>query len=397
MAKVVMFESFLKEYRVPFCKGLVEYLRHQGVDLQIVFGQPDRVHSRDTDIVEELDGATKIRNRFIYCRNSSLVWHPVLRFVRGADLVIVHQGNKHIANHLLLLLRKACGFRLAFFGHGRNFQHPKPNCLAEKIKRIYSRRADYWFAYNDKSKAVLQDIGFPEDRITAVQNAIDVKQLIEAYDSIDAFEAEATQAELGIGPDDVVGVYCGRFYHDKEMDFTLACAREIHRRDKRFHFILIGDGAETGKITDFCTDNPKWAHYVGPRYGREKARYFKIAQCQLMPGAVGLSVVDSFAFLTPLITRDIPQHGPEIDYLKHDQNGLMAANNAKAYVDAVVGYIQDAQCRERLVQGCHAARAQYTIENMVTRFGEGICSALSQMGRSPGECDVKEREKCPTH
>jgi L-malate glycosyltransferase len=381
MAKVVMFESFLKDFRVPFCEGLVEYLRPRGVDMQIVFGQPDRFHSHDSDIVQDLPCATRIRNQYFYFPGFSLVWHPVLKYVRGTDLVIVHQGNRHIANHVLLLLRRALGFGLAYFGHGRNFQHARPNCLAERFKRVYSRRADYWFAYNDKSKAVLRGIGVPEDRITAVQNAIDVTQLIKDYDSVSPAETQAIREELGISSDDLVGLYCGRFYRVKEMDFTLACAREIHRRDDRFHFVLIGDGVEAGNIRDFCRVNPSWAHYVGPRYGRDKAKYFKIAHCQLMPGAVGLSIVDSFAFLTPLITRDIPQHGPEIDYLKNGENGLMTPNSAEAYVDAVVGYIQDEDWRGRLVQGCLEARGQYTIENMVRRFGDGVCSALSQMGK----------------
>ena len=42
----------------------------------------------------------------------------------------------------------------------------------------------------------------------------------------------------------------------------------------------------------------------------------------LLPGAVGLGVLDSFAFDVPLVTVDLPYHGPEIDYVRDGENGV---------------------------------------------------------------------------
>ena len=49
---------------------------------------------------------------------------------------------------------------------------------------------------------------------------------------------------------------------------------------------------------------------------RKKIRYFDLAHFQLMPGPVGLHIVESFAMLKPLATTNLKTHGPEIAYLK---------------------------------------------------------------------------------
>ena len=382
MARVVLIESFVKQLRVPFFEGLIQYLQPRGVDLQVIFGQPDRFHAPDGDIVQELSFATKIHNTYINCGQTSLLWQPAMKYLKGADLVIVRQSNRNILNHLLVLTRELLGFKLAFFGHGKNFQSLDPDSLAEKFKRFYSRRADYWFAYNDRSKAVLRRMGFPDDRITSVQNAIDVTKLIDAYDNITPAQTQALRSQLGISTGDHAGVYCGRFYRDKDIDFTLYCAKRIHLRDGRFHFVLIGEGEEAQKVQAFCQSNSTWAHYVGPCYSQDRARFFRLARCQIMPGVVGLSIIDSFAMLTPLITRENPRHGPEIDYLRDGWNGLLTDESAQAYISEVVRYMNDPACQKKLVRGCLESRTQYTVENMVQRFGEGICKALAITGRN---------------
>ena len=55
----------------------------------------------------------------------------------------------------------------------------------------------------------------------------------------------------------------------------------------------------------------------------------------------------------------------------------MTENSAEAYVRGIVRVINDRSYRETLVEGCNRARVRYTIENMVTRFADGIFRAIS--------------------
>ena len=94
----------------------------------------------------------------------------------GADLVVVEQANRQLVNYRLLL-RSALRHRprVVFWGHGGNLQASGPlAALGERIKRSLSRRAHWWLAYTEGSADRVAALGFPRDRITVVQNAVEV-------------------------------------------------------------------------------------------------------------------------------------------------------------------------------------------------------------------------------
>ena len=86
------------------------------------------------------------------------------------------------------------------------------------------------------------------------------------------------------------------------------------------------------------------ATYRGPVFGDETAAdLLRQSTLLLMPGLVGLAVVDSFATGCPLVTVDLPFHSPEIEYLENGVNGvcLPAGTTPTAYAEAVVELLGD--------------------------------------------------------
>jgi hypothetical protein len=98
-----------------------------------------------------------------------------------------------------------------------------------------------------------------------------------------------------------------------------------------------------------------------------------------MPGAVGLAILDSFAMQIPIITTDMPFHGPEIEYLKNEYNGVMVApaDDVDRYVYIVVGLLRDQVRLKKLMEQCAHSAAVLTIENMANCFFDGIVRALA--------------------
>ena len=96
---------------------------------------------------------------------------------RGADMVIVEQASRLLLNYALLLGREPGGPRVAFWGQGRNVLPHRASPAGEAVKRVVSRRVDWWFAYNERSVDVVRELGFAPYRITCVQNAIDTRTL----------------------------------------------------------------------------------------------------------------------------------------------------------------------------------------------------------------------------
>lgn len=275
-----------------------------------------------------------------------------------------------------MLFRRILGYKLAYWGHGRNLQAAGRNTLSERLKRIYSLHVDHWFAYNDFSAEIVRELGYPEERITSVNNTIDTRESVRVFESITEAQRDELRKEHGVGANSPVGIFCSRLYRDKRLDFLTQCVEKVRRQIADFHFFVIGDGPDAKIIKEFAKKGSEWFHYVGPSYGEKKIRFFDLSDFQLMPGLVGLHIVESFALLKPLVTTEQKIHGPEIAYLKNGVNGVMTEDSADAYVSEILRMIRDESYREKIVEGCKKARDEYTNENMVERFSNGIRNTL---------------------
>jgi glycosyltransferase involved in cell wall biosynthesis len=305
-----------------------------------------------------------------------LYWQPVLSILKGTDLVIVEQASKLLVNYVLLI-QNATGIRkLALWGHGKNFQESSASPFGEWIKRQVSTHVHWWFAYNDLSVRIVQSLGYPLERITPVYNAVDTRTIARDLQNISNEDRIATRRELGISSEQVA-IYAGGLYPEKRLRFLLPALQMIRSDIPDFEMIFIGGGVDAGLIQDAARQFP-WIHYLGPKFDREKVSYYAISKLFLMPGLVGLGILDAFALETPLVTTQVPLHSPEIDYLKHGVNGFMVdqSDNLQAYADAVVYLLRNETERQRLIQGCQISREIYTLENMVNRFAQGVELAL---------------------
>ncbi len=112
---------------------------------------------------------------------------------------------------------------------------------------------------------------------------------------------------------------------------------------------------------------------------KEKSLLVSLGRVLLMPGLVGLVVLDSFAYGLPMVTTDLPYHSPEIDYLIDGENGVMVkqAEDPNAYADAAVRVLLDQDFRDKLKAGGAAALETYSIEAMAERFADGVTKALA--------------------
>lgn len=378
MTKICIVQRRLTHYRLPLFAALRETLAVRGIALELLVGRGTAAEERKHD-TGELPWARPIPTR--YWLGGRLCWQPFGRYLDGVDLLIVTQENKLLQNHLLLLMPRR--FRLAFWGHGANLQSADPNGLKERFKRWTTNRVDWWFAYTRMSADLVQVAGFPESRITLLNNAVDTAELLNQRLSVAPQETQALRASLGFGAGPV-GIYVGSLYADKRLDFLFDAAEAIRVLVPDFHLLIVGEGPERERVRAWCTAHP-WAHWAGAKFGRDKAMHMAVAQIQLNPGLVGLGILDGFVCGVPMLTTDCGIHSPEIAYLENGVNGLMTANDLQGYVDACVRLLQDPGELNRLRTGCEASAREYTVENMAQRFADGIVHCLETPRHGRGE------------
>lgn len=371
--KVVVTQLRLTHYRVALFEALCVELKMRGIQLVLIYGQPEpsAINKQDGG---ELGWAIRVVNRYRQIGKVCLAWQPIPGEAKNVDLIVITQENRIISNYMHIFRRYFGGPKIAFWGHGANLQSKNKGGIRERFKRWSTNRVDYWFAYTKMSANLVSFSGFPSDRITILNNSVDTRELRLQIDSITLDDKRELRLSLGFG-DGPVGIFVGSLYADKRLSFLFAAAEAIRVVVPEFHLLIVGDGAERAKVQEWCDAHP-WACWVGTRFGKEKTAYLSVAQVMLIPGAVGLGILDAFACGVPLLTTDCGNHGPEIAYLENGRNGVMTADVLDDYVDAAVGLLRDPDLLSFLRAGCTASLAEYTVENMARRFADGIESAL---------------------
>jgi L-malate glycosyltransferase len=373
--RVVIVQEAVLQYRARFFELLRDRLDREGVDLDLVHSNVPASADVAGDAVD-LPWATRVDKRDVWLGGRRLVWQRAHHVARAGDLVIVEQASRHLLNYLLAGERALGRRRLALWGHGRNLRVTQASRSAEWVKRRLSRHVDWWFAYTELSADIVAALGFPRDRITVVQNAFDTRALAAAVDALDAAAVERLRAEWGIG-DAPVGLYLGGLFVEKRLDLVRAAADEVRRRDGRFVLLVAGGGTERAAMDEFARTRP-WVRCVGPRFGADKAALLALADVLVVPAEAGLVVLDALAGGVPIAISAHEVHNPEVAYLRDGVNSLIVddGGDPRRYAAAVADLLADAPRRQALAAGCREERTRYTVEEMATRFADGILAAL---------------------
>lgn len=373
--RVTIAQRVMTHYRVPFFTALRDRLTAAGIHLDVIHGQPT-ADEESLGNSGTLPGARVIRNRYLEIGDRSLCWQPCLGLIRTSDLVVVEQASRLLLNYVLLARRAVGGPSVAWWGHGRNLGSQPGSRLGETLKQRLAHRADWWFAYTDRTRAHLTAMGVNPGRITVVQNATDTRMVARRRAEIGPQERESLRRSIGLG-DGPVGVVLGSLYPAKRPAFVLAAADRIRAVIPDFQLVVIGSGPDKSIIDDAAGSRP-WVHVLGALTGDSMVDAAAIGDVLLNPGVVGLAVLDAFALELPMITIAGGGHGPEIEYLENGENGMVLPRDTTAatYAAAVAGVIGDDRELARLRAGCRNAAHRYTVEAMADNFSAGIHAAF---------------------
>lgn len=375
MHRVTLIQRVLPHYRISFVRALRERLWAHDIELELIYGQ-ERAGTVPRTVALNETWARCVSNVYTNVAGVELVWQRCLGAIGRSDLIIVEQSNRLLVNYLLQLQRWWSPRRMAFWGHGRNFQSAAQT-FRERMKQRLIGHVDWWFAYTDLTRSVLVDSKYPESRVTVVNNAIDDAALQDAIRSLAERDQQSVAASIGCNGERVA-IYVGGLYRDKRLDFLLQAARLIKAAVPEFELVVVGDGPDR-HIVEQAAVRHSWIKYAGAKTGVDVAPYLSVAQVVLMPGLVGLVLLDSFIARCPLVTTEFAAgHSPEMAYLQPGVNGVMTRDDVHAYAAGVIGCLQDRKQLESLRDGCRASAQRYSMSAMVENFASGIERCLAR-------------------
>lgn len=367
--QVLVVQRRLTHYRVPFFEILRADLRDAGLELRVACGAPtaQEATKRDEGV---LPWATLLPTR--YGLGGRVCWQPFGHLAKEAAVTVITAENKLVCN--LAEQFGSHGRRVMLWGHGGNLQGRRDS-LRERFKAKVSMRADWWLAYTALSRDLVQGLGFPADRITVLENAVDTTELGAQLAAVTPQLRAARRAELGLG-EGPVGIYIGSLYAEKRLDFLLDAARAMRAELPTFELLVVGGGPQQALVADAAAREP-WIRFLGVQRGAEKALSLSLADIYLHPGAIGLAVQDAFVAGVPLVTTRLATHGPEIAYMDSGRNSLVTADDLATYVQASVALLRNPQRHADMRAQCLLDAQRYTLQNMSRHFTEGVLGALA--------------------
>lgn len=373
--RVVIVQEAVRRYRVTFYEELRARLREHEVRLSLFHSNPSFDDDRRNDLAE-LHWARNVRRRRFIIGGRHLVWQSCLRDALRHDLVVVEQASHLLLNPLLLALQDRGGPKLAFWGHGRNYDSADVSRAGEAAKRALSRRAHWWFPYTDEGAGVVRALGYPADRITVVRNATDTAALSAAVERVGPSQIEGLRKALGVCGRNVA-VFVGSLVHAKRLEFLAEAGCHLRQQVPDFELIVVGTGPLLHQVERLVAAHT-WMHYAGPRFGEELGPFLRLARVLLVPGWAGLVVVDSFAAGVPLVASRSGPHPPEAGYLVDGVNGLLVDDDGDParYARAAAELLLDEGRRNHLAAGAREASASFSSAAMAARFASGIEEAL---------------------
>lgn len=360
MNTVVIMQRRIPHYRVALFERLRMNLARDGVRLRLlVVDQEPAGRSDDATIAWAEHPAA----RHVRLAGADLAFTQLRPLTRGNDLLVLEHAATLPVALMLPWLPRGTRPLIAYWGHGANLQSTRPNSIAERSKRAAARRADWWFSYTQGTAARIIQAGFPADRVTVLNNAVDTDGLRD-------------QASLPRPRARRKALFLGSLYPGKRIQFVLDVAR-ILTRTSDWEVDIVGDGPDRHLLSGLTATSDERIRWHGPLTGPAKHRLLHEAAVVLMPGIVGLAVVEALAAGVPVLTSWATNHSPEFEYVTHD-NSIILSEHASPddYVQALLECDQSGRLASLSVAALASGEA-LSLDAMVERFSVGICRVLA--------------------
>lgn len=373
--RILIVQPYVPGYRVPFFRQLASDLRGNGVELTVAYGSATGDLARRGDALA-LPGAVALSQKTVRLGGRTLLWRRLGDLARRCDAVILEQALHNLETYrLIAAARLHCGPPIGLWGHGRTYGR-RPTAAARAAKDTLTRSADWFFAYTEAGARHVVRVGLPAERVTVVRNSVDTTALQAAQAWIAPERVQAFRAQHGLIPGRTA-YFLGGLDTPKRIPFLMAAAELTARRLPGFRLLIAGDGAQRPLVEQAAARAGSAVVCLGPvRDDDDKALLGLVSDVLLMPGAVGLSAVDSLALSTPLVTTPDGAHGPEFDYLEPGRNALVVPGGEVEFAYAVATLLNSPDELAALRQAGRQDAAHYSSEAMSARFAYGALRLL---------------------
>ncbi len=351
---VLVLQEQVPPYRVPLFRLLAEELCDRGLDLHVV----------SSSMLPDADGIG-FRHQRIAMANHGLSALAAIFRERPAALVLSHSAR--FAPVAAAARLQSRGRRQLFWGMGLARRYgaaaegdPRP--AAEGVRRLMLSVCDHYLSYTELSTANLVERGYDAARITTLNNAVEA---LAAPEQAAAARRVPLQA-----------LFVASLVEDKEPLAAVAIVDRLRQLEPGASLHIVGDGPLRPQCEEAASTR-EWVHYHGPKRGRDLRELALASDIAIIPGRVGLAVLEMASAGLPMTTFAVSRHGAEIAYLRDGINGAFLTGDIDTAAKELAVLLADRPALERMRNEALIMASGHTIRKMAANFTDGVLASLS--------------------
>jgi L-malate glycosyltransferase len=352
---VLVLQEQVPPYRVPLFRFLAEELRSRDLDLRVV-------SSSAPPEAAELGFSHR---RVMMSRYGLSALDAIYR-ERPAVVVLPHSGRfAPVATATRLLQSR--GRKQMFWGMGLARRYgvdsERDRRLAgEVVRRMMLSTCDHYLSYTEISTKSLLKRGYDAARITTLNNAVEAL----------AAPGQAMTAQRV----PLQTLFVASLVEDKEPLAAVAIVDRLRLLVPGATLHIVGDGPLRPQCEE-AANGRDWVHYHGSQRGQSLRELALASDIAIIPGRVGLALLEMASAGLPMATFAVSCHGAEIAYLKDGINGVFLTSDIDAAAKELGALLTDRPALERMRNEALGTASKYTIQRMAKNFAEGVLASLS--------------------
>ncbi|MAO85114.1 MAG: hypothetical protein CMH50_14750 [Myxococcales bacterium] len=383
MARIVLVQDFLTNYRRPVFEALQDELERRGHRFLVTSGRYQ--HSQPTQTIDpaiaaqDLGGLNHIA--LDVRKLGPLKLYQLGNLLEPIDVVLVPAELSSCSWWIAALHRirrsQLRPLQILMVGHGRNFNRSHAGLMSDLAYSMIAHVADGYLGYTESSRQTLLQLGFPEERCLSFGQSKAILALRKKVKTIRQGDLKSLRSQLGLGSGPIA-CFVGRLMPRKNLRLLVEAFDLVLGKKPDAQLLILGEGPERDGLVEQAQSRP-WLHCPGAAWGTELSQYLAVSDFQVSAGGVGLSILDGFAAEHPLITVMHPDHAPDVDYLRPGYNGLLCEASAGKLADTVLSLLNRPETLLKMQKAAAASLEGHGLKPLANRLADGI-ERLSELG-----------------